>query len=104
MILEIGCNNGSQTRWFLDTFEQARVFCFEPDPRACKKFKARHDSPRVSLFELAIAKSDGRVTFHMSDGVPPTRDPADYPDGWDASGSIRCPKKHVDKHPWCTFD
>ena len=32
-ILEIGCNNGTVTEWFLKMFECPRIYCFEPDPR-----------------------------------------------------------------------
>lgn len=103
VILDIGCNNGSQTLWFLSMFEDGHIYCFEPDPRACESFKAKVKDKRATLFNLAISDTDGRTEFFMSDGIPPSRDPNDYPQGWDASGSIRRPKKHLEKHPWCSF-
>lgn len=33
VILDIGCNDGFHTNWFLELFAQARVYSFEPDPR-----------------------------------------------------------------------
>ena len=27
-----------------------------------------------------------------------------FPKGWDYSGSIRQPKKHLEIYPWCTFE
>jgi hypothetical protein len=28
---------------------------------------------------------------------------ANYPEGWDQSGSLRTPKGHIEKYPWCKF-
>ena len=40
-ILEIGCNDGTDTLKFLRVLPQASIYCFEPDPRAIEKFKNR---------------------------------------------------------------
>ncbi len=100
IILEIGCNDGSNTEWFLEVFDHPRVFCFEPDPRAITRFRRRIGDGNVQLFELALSDGEGEITFHMSGG----RESNDHPEGWDLSGSILKPKEHLVEHPWCSFD
>ena len=99
-LLEIGCNDGLDTLQFLAAMPRARVFCFEPDPRAIARFKANLGERlgQVELFEVAISDRSGMVTFHVSHGDAP-----DLPDGWDRSGSIRLPAQHLALHPWVKF-
>jgi FkbM family methyltransferase len=104
IILEIGCNDGGQTRDFLRLFSDATVYAFEPDPRARARFTAAVQDPRVRLFHLAISDSNGEIDFHMSNGAPSPEVAAQLPGGWDLSGSIRRPTGHLDALPWCTFD
>jgi 2-O-methyltransferase len=96
VILEIGANVGQTTEEFLREMPEARIFCFEPEPRAIAKFKARISSPNVTLFECAVGDQNGIVTFNQSDGEGAAKD-------WDQSGSIRKPKKHLDIWPTVTF-
>ena len=98
-ILEIGCNDGGDTLAFLRAMPQAKIYCFEPDPRAIGRFKKNLGSQldKVKLFEIAISNQTGPITFHASSG-------GDLPDGWDLSGSIRRPKNHLSEHPWVKFD
>lgn len=105
-ILEIGCNDGTETCKFLQQFgDNAKIYAFDPEPRAIKRFKERIQDPRVRLFEMAISDRDGTTEFYMSDGVPYDRELATIcQDGWDQSGSIRKPKEHLVRNPWCTFD
>jgi FkbM family methyltransferase len=100
-ILDIGCNDGTDTLAFLSLFPDARIFSFEPDPRAAQKFRAKVDSPRAQFFSIAVGAEDGRVQFYQSSGNPAEVD--DMP-SWDLSGSIRKPKAHLRVHPWCTFE
>jgi FkbM family methyltransferase len=109
VILEIGCNDGTHTKWFLEAFAQPHIYCFEPDPRAIERFKANLGSQKnVKLFECALSDKEGEITFYQSSGAP-NKDIADYlpdsmPDGWDLSGSIRPPKEHLEEFPWVKFD
>jgi FkbM family methyltransferase len=97
-ILEIGCNDGTDTLKFLDAAPRAAIYCFEPDPRPIKRFKERlRDSP-VKLFELAISNQSGQATFHMS------TDDKGGEHGFDQSGSIRKPKNHLLDTPWVKFE
>ncbi|MEL6119867.1 MAG: FkbM family methyltransferase [Pseudomonadota bacterium] len=100
VILEIGANDGTDTKRFAETFPQARIFAFEPDPRAAERWQTQVQSPNVTLVQTAIGNSNGTVTFHQSDG-----DVQDGPQtGWDLSGSIRAPKDHLKRHPHINFD
>ena len=104
-ILEIGCNDGTHTLWFLEMFESPRVFCFEPDPRAVKRFKEKvGQRPNVNLSEMALSDRMGRVTFYQSGGHRNKMESETMPEGWDQSGSIRKPKRHLTAHPRITFD
>src|SRR3978361_1302916 len=59
IIIEIGANDGSHTFEFLRLFPKARIYAFEPDPRALSKFKLRiADHPSDTLSELAIGAQD----------------------------------------------
>ena len=100
VILEIGCNDGSDTRAFLRVTPHAKVYCFEPDPRAVRRFKENLGSQidKVRLFEIALSDRTGQIDFHLSSSG------GDLPDGWDQSGSIRPPKNHLIEFPWCTFE
>jgi FkbM family methyltransferase len=107
VILEIGAHHGEHTVAFYKIFPNATIYAFEPDPRAIAKFKANISNPRIRLFESAIGVKDGKTKFHLSSGLPPNISPAEaayYPQGWDQSGSLRTPKTHRTKWPWCKFD
>lgn len=107
VILDIGANDGANTLGFLRLFPQAKIFAFEPDPRAIAKFKARIKDSRVTLFEMAVGAEDGMAEFHVSSGFPPgtsEKAQAEYPEGWDQSGSLRAPKTHKEAWPWCKFE
>jgi FkbM family methyltransferase len=78
---------------------QAKIYCFEPDPRAIRSFKNNlgPDLDKVELFELAVSDRTGQVDFYSSTG-------GDRPEGWDLSGSIRRPKNHLHVYPWVKFE
>jgi 2-O-methyltransferase len=104
VILDIGCNDGTHSLWFLELFSEGSVYAFEPDPRACKRFHENINDDRIQLFNLAISSTNGFVDFYMSDGRKTSDSSELLPEGWDLSGSIRKPKNHLVVHPWCTFD
>jgi FkbM family methyltransferase len=103
VILDIGCNDGSHTLEFLGLFQRARVYAFEPDPRALEGFRHKVNDERAKLFDLAISDSDGTTKFYVSGGLPSPEWEKLRPSGWDLSGSIKKPKEHLALHPWCTF-
>ena len=71
-IVEIGCNDGTDTLAFLEAMPMARVYCFEPDPRAILRFKQNLGPrfERVSLSEIAISDRNGEIAFNMSGTGP----------------------------------
>jgi len=104
-ILEIGCNDGSHTLWFLEIFENPEIYCFEPDPRAIARFKTKVGHRcNVKLFEVALSDHNGDITFYQSGGQRDEQSAKTMPEGWDLSGSIRQPKEHLKIHPWVKFD
>jgi 2-O-methyltransferase len=105
VILEIGCNDGGNTLWFLEIFENPKVYCFEPEPRAIERFKHKvGDRPNVTLVEMAISDRTGTTQFYRSDGQRSAESRERLPRGWDLSGSIRKPKDHLRIHPWIKFE
>jgi 2-O-methyltransferase len=101
VILDIGANDGSHSRWFARLFPEARIFAFEPEPRAIARFRKRVDRPNVTLVESAVSASDGEVRFFQSSGQPPRGHRVRG--GWDKSGSIRRPTGHLTQSRWCKF-
>ncbi|WFU39831.1 FkbM family methyltransferase [Bradyrhizobium sp. CB82] len=99
VILDIGCNDGTDTKRFLELRPEARLYCFEPDPRAVVRFKKNLHSAldKVRLFEIAISDRNGKIDFHPSNGDGEVEE-------WDLSGSIRRPKNHLAEYEWVRFD
>ena len=98
IILEIGANIGQTTIEFIRVMPRARVYCFEPDPRAAAKLRQTISSIQadIKIFECAVGDFNGVVNFHQSSGE------GDHED-WDQSGSIREPKNHTIVWPWVKF-
>lgn len=105
-LLDIGSNDGSQTNAFLEAFPNCRVFAFEPDPRAIRKWRRNVVSSRATLVETALGAQDGVARFFASDGVQPGHEdnPESINQGYDQSGSLREPWKHLELSPWVKFD
>lgn len=93
VVFEIGSCEGEHTKEFLRIFDDIQLFCFEPDPKNCADHRVLIKDDRCMLIEAAITDKDEDVVFHRSGGRPRR-----------ASGSIRKPKDHLKRHPWCTFD
>ncbi len=109
-LLEIGCNDGTDALRFLEAMPRARIYCFEPDPRAIARFKKiTNGEGRVELAEVAVSNVDEVATFYGSSGRPPKklRGPGalhyHHLDEWDLSGSLKKPTGHLTFSPWTTF-
>lgn len=98
-ILEIGCNDGTDSIEFLREFSDIKLYCFEPDVRAIRKFKSRIQDNRCKLFEMALGNIDGDIDFYACSGTP-----SGLHTEWDKSGSIKKPKNHLIEDPWCKFE
>jgi FkbM family methyltransferase len=99
VMLELGCNDGSDTLKFLAAIPNVQLFCFEPDARAQLLFKERVNSPQVRLFGDAISDKDGWANWWSSGGIPDCSGPGE----WNKSGSICRPTGHLKRSPEITF-
>jgi FkbM family methyltransferase len=105
VIVEAGCNDGEHTRWFADAFERPTIYCFEPDRRAIRRFRANLGRrSNIQLFEMALSDHAGKIDFYPSGGSGDGKTTPPSPGEWDYSGSIRRPKEHLDVYPSVTFD
>lgn len=98
VILEIGANIGQTTIEFIKAMPKARIFCFEPDPRAAAILRETISliQADIKVFEFAVGDFNGTVNFHQSSGEGDRKD-------WNKSGSIRKPKNHTIVWPWVKF-
>ena len=110
VLLEIGCNDGTDTLRFLEAMPQAGIYVFEPDPRAIVRYRETVDSTLgIQLAKTAISDVDGSAVFYGSSGVPPvqSRKPGAthyvFLPEWDLSGSLLKPTGHLARSPWVTF-
>jgi FkbM family methyltransferase len=104
LILDIGANDGADTEKLLRLFDAPKIFAFEPEPRAIRRFKQRLDGESgVSLIESAVGRTTGSSVFYQSSGFVGNPE-HDHPEGWDYSGSIRTPKEHASLYPWVKFE
>jgi FkbM family methyltransferase len=101
LILECGANDGSETLKFLRRWPDAKIFCFEPEPRAIEQWRSNVKDTRAELFEFALGKSDGSAEFYRSSGTCPFMG---HEGDWNKSGSIREPLAHKEIWPWVKFD
>lgn len=98
VILEIGCNDGTDTQRFLDSYADPRVYCFECDPRPIARWREKITDPRATLFEFALDETCGVSAFNQSTGSP-----RPGVTDWDLSGSLCKPTGHLTYSPWCEF-
>ena len=66
IIIEIGSHYGEDSLRFIETFEKANVYCFEPDPRNIDIHKKHIDDSRIKLFEIALSNNTGEADFYQS--------------------------------------
>lgn len=99
IILDIGSYNGRDAKNFADYFNNdALIYSFEADPRACKLWRNNVPAdkyPGIFLIEKAIGNINGRVTFNIAD-----KNSTDF----NCSGSLAKPKGHLKYFPSVKFD
>lgn len=98
-IIEVGCNDGRDTKRFLEVMPNSHVVCFDVEPRAISHFLCLNN-PRVELIEVGIWHKHEVRTFFRSGGIP---DCTDKNEPWFQSGSLHEPKEHLKKSPEITF-
>lgn len=102
VVFEIGCNDGLDSLALCNLFEQIKLVCFEPEPRAINAWKnpANKLVGRATLYENALSDSDGVAEFYQSSGTHPRSNKGD----WDYSGSLNTPTGHLEYSPWVKFE
>ena len=65
-IIEIGSHYGEDTLRMLNTFPNAKIYCFEPDERNNYIFKKYVQSKQVQLNEFALSNVNGISPFYRS--------------------------------------
>lgn len=65
VIFDVGANIGIASAWFLQTYPQARICAFEPDPQAysCLIANMAHAGKQIICHQAAAWTSDGFVHF-----------------------------------------
>ena len=104
LILEIGCNDGTDTERFLEAMPDATIHCFEPDKRAIDRFIVRQISSETlrcntTIHCLALSDINGMAPFWASGGRTDNTGPGE----WNKSGSLRTPTGHLAQLPEITF-
>ena len=106
IFFEIGSHFGIDTQKIFN-LTGARIHCFEPDPRnlsIMEKNGIREISEKLN--KMAVSDFIGKSDFYLSSGnAPEVFSNKDLNDNqWSASNSLKKPKIHLEKVPWCKFD
>jgi FkbM family methyltransferase len=105
VFVEIGCNIGEDTKKFRQMHQNARIMCFEPDPRNLRKLNENGVKEIAEVYPYAVSNSVGSTVFHLSTGDVGTVDPNnDFINmDWSLSSSLKKPTGHLRYHRWITF-
>jgi FkbM family methyltransferase len=101
VILEVGANDGMETKMLMRCARRAHVHSFECDPRAIARWRSIVKTNRATLYEVAVCDQIGETTFYPSGGNPGGR--WENYGSWDKSGSILPFDRHCDNAPWMEF-
>jgi FkbM family methyltransferase len=106
LLIEIGAHFGTETLKFREMLPNARIICFEPDPRNINILIENGVDKICELERLAISDSNGLIDFHLSSGDCKhwAQDDLLRNNEWSASSSIKRPKLHLQAHPWVKFE
>jgi FkbM family methyltransferase len=65
IVVDLGANIGVASLFFLTRRRDARVYCYEPDPRNSERLRGNLErfADRYELAEAAVAVESGRVKF-----------------------------------------
>ena len=103
--VEIGMHFGTDTQDFRKMHPQARIVCFEPDPRNIEMIKKLGNNKICELYELALSSTNEPMDFYLSSGDSRGRlnDPLLTENDWSCSSSLKKPTGHLLQHKWITF-
>ncbi len=67
VILDVGCNDGSHSLLYKRTFSSAKIYSFEPDPRAIAQYKINLEPySNWELYEGAVGDIDGTIKLNIA--------------------------------------
>jgi FkbM family methyltransferase len=95
LIIEIGANDGSTTKEFIEIFPESIIECYEPDKRAIVKFRKQNFPANVNLIESAVSDYVGKIALNESSKKDVE---------WSYSSTISVPKFHKVSHPSIYFN
>lgn len=65
-VIEVGANNGRDTRRLLSTYPGVHVFSFEPVPKLFETLKSQIKSPNVTFINAAVGKNSEVLPFNIT--------------------------------------
>lgn len=101
VFVEIGAHFCTDTQDFRRMHPEARIVCFEPDPRNIEVIKKLGNDKICELHELALSNTNDPMDFHLSSGK--YDDPLNLACDWSFSSSLKKPTGHLEQHRWITF-
>lgn len=105
-VLELGAADGADgVRMARRSGTPIHWVGLEPDPRNFPRMQAliaehRHLFASTASFELAASDTTGEATMFLSSGEGPGTPGLQHT----VSSSLNAPTRHLQAHPWCTFD
>jgi FkbM family methyltransferase len=106
-IFDIGACEGEDSVRYARLFPRATIYAVEPVPSNVERIRStvtRYRAGNVRILPFALAESRGRAHMYLSAGQPPGRETSDQWDFGNKSSSLLPPGRHLDVHPWVTFD
>lgn len=106
--VEIGSHFGTDTEKFRSIHPNARIVCFEPDPRNLEMLAKRDIDKIAEIYPYALSNMNGNQTFYLSGGnvasVNTRVDQILQDNDWSCSSSLKKPTGHLNLHRWVTFN
>jgi len=103
--VEIGAHFCTDTVDFRRMHPNARIVCFEPDPRNIKVIKQLGNDKICELYELALSNTNQPMQFYLSSGNTSGKfsEKVLLENDWSCSSSLKKPTGHLRVHRWITF-
>jgi FkbM family methyltransferase len=106
LFVEIGAHFGTDTLEFRKLHPNARIVCFEPDPRNIKMLKKLGIPTHCELIEKAVGAETKKIPFFLSTGNARQKQVSQIlkENDWSCSSSLKKPTGHLYSHPWIFFN
>ena len=104
-VIEIGAHIGTDTERLLEYVKSGKMYSFEPDPRNIGILRERLKDKNIEIVQCAVGGKNGTAEFNLSSGKPPYEDEMlNTTEQHTASSSLKKPKAHLERFPWCKFE